>query len=959
MKKVLKVVGGILLALLLLLLILPFAFKGKIKDLAMQEANKQLKADVYMEDFSLSFFKNFPHASVTIENFGVVGRDEFQGDTLANVGDLTVVVNIASLFGDSYEINKVSLSDASVNAKVLENGKANWDIVASSDSTAEEPADTSASSPFNLSLNRLTVDNLNVRFCDMQSGMNALVDDLDLTLSGSFSQNDSMGVASLANINDMALKIANVSYADSSMHTSLDHFDFTFEGSFSEALAKLKTQLGMENLSFSMNKIPYLVNAKVTADIDVDADLNNNKFTFSENNIALNAIQANFDGYVQLIDSVTTDLDIRLNTPSIDFKQILSLIPAIYAKDFKDIKTDGKVSLQAAAKGRMQGETLPSFDVKLDVADAMFKYPSLPSSVDNINIQVAATNPGGVADLTVVDISKFNFVMAGNPFGMHLLLKRPVSDPDFDFGMKGTIDFQKLKEVVPLDSMELSGVLNTDITAKGLLSYVEQEAYDKFEVKGLLNLENMVIKTNSLPYDVNVSTANLDFSTKYVDLTSMKVQLGKNDLSAKGKLENFIPYVMKDEVLKGSLTVNSNFFNLNDFATESGEEANVQAEDSVAMTVVEIPANIDFAMNVDFKKLIYDKFELSDAEGRVTVKDQVLNISKLTTKMMGGSLNVTGSYDVRDVKKPIVDMDFGINNMTISEVFTKVETAKQFAPALSQALGNFSMNLKMNTALGEDMMPIFNSITGGGTFDTKEVQVMGVKALDKVAEKLNIKELSNPKLKNLLVKFAIKDGSIITEPFSTSTNGIKMDVSGSSKLDQTMDYTAAIAIPAAASKLPGKLNVASVANVKIGGTFTDPKISLDLTDVKEQVKEEITKVVDKAAQKALEEAKATQKKMLATAQTQADKIRSEAKSAGDKLVEDAEAQSAKMVKAAKNPIEKAAKKKAGESLVKEARKQADKLNADADKKANEIVANAQKSSDKIVKDAEAKANASK
>ena len=469
----------------------------------------------------------------------------------------------------------------------------------------------------------------------------------------------------------------------------------------------------------------------------------------------------------------------------------------------------------------------------------------------------------------------------------------------------------------------------------------------------------MVIKTNSLPYDVNVSTANLDFSTKYVDLTSMSVQLGKNDLSAKGKLENFIPYVMKDEVLKGSLTVNSNFFNLNDFATESGEEANVQAEDSVAMTVVEIPANIDFAMNVDFKKLIYDKFELSDAEGRVTVKDQVLNISKLTTKMMGGSLNVTGSYDVRDVKKPIVDMDFGINNMTISEVFTKVETAKQFAPALSQALGNFSMNLKMNTALGEDMMPIFNSITGGGTFDTKEVQVMGVKALDKVAEKLNIKELSNPKLKNLLVKFAIKDGSIITEPFSTSTNGIKMDVSGSSKLDQTMDYTAAIAIPAAASKLPGKLNVASVANVKIGGTFTDPKISLDLTDVKEQVKEEITKVVDKAAQKALEEAKATQKKMLATAQTQADKIRSEAKSAGDKLVEDAEAQSAKMVKAAKNPIEKAAKKKAGESLVKEARKQADKLNADADKKANEIVANAQKSSDKIVKDAEAKANASK
>lgn len=948
MKKVFKVVGGILLAVLLLLSILPLAFKGPLKDVALQTASKYLKADVFMEDFSLSFFKSFPHAAVTVENFGIVGRDDFQGDTLANVGNLTAVVNVVSLFGDSYEINEVSLSDASVFAKVLENGSANWDIVAS-DSTEEEVEDTTASSPLNLSLNKLGISHLNVIYDDKNAGMKAGVKDLNLQLSGSFTQNDSLGVAALANINDLGLKIANIQYADSSMGASLDNFDFAFSGSFSEALADLKTKLGLENLSFAMGKIPYLNKAKLAADIELEADLQNNKFTFKENQIALNAIQANFDGFVHLVDSTTTDLDIRLNTPSIDFKQILSLIPAIYAKDFQDIKTDGKVVLQAEAKGRMQGETLPAFDVKLDVADAMFKYPSLPSSVNNINIKVAANNPGGVADLTVVEIPSFNFVMAGNPFGMHLLLKHPVSDPDFDFGMKGIIDFQKLKEVVPLDSIELSGVLNTDITAKGLLSYVEQEAFDKFNVNGLLNLENMVVKTNSLPYDVNINNAKMNFSTAYVDLSSMEVKLGKNDISAKGKLENFIPYVMKGDVLKGNLSVNSNYFNLNDFVTETAAEPNVETADTTAMTVVEIPANIDFAMNVDFKKLIYDNFELADAEGRVTVKNQVLDISKLTTKMMGGSLDVTGSYDVRNPKKPIVDMDFNLNNMMISEVFTKVETAKQFAPALSQALGNFSMKMKMNTSLGEDMMPLLNSISAGGTFDTKEVQVMGIKALDKVADKLKLSELNNPKLKDLLVKFVIKDGSIITEPFSTSTNGIKMDVSGSSKLDQTMDYTATISIPGLSSKLP------QTANVKIGGTFSDPKISLDMTAAKEQVKEEISKVVDKVATKALEEAKANQKKIIAAAQNQADKIRSEAKSAGDKIVAEAEEQAEKMTKSAKNPIEKAAKKKAGEALVKEAKKQADKLNADADKRANDIVDNAQKQSDKMVESAAAKA----
>lgn len=948
MKKSFKVVGGILLAVLLLLTVLPFALKGPIKDVAMQVASKYLKADIFMEDFSLSFFKNFPHASVTVENFGVVGRDEFQGDTLANVGDLTAVVNIASLFGESYEINGVSLSDASIHAIVLENGTANWDIVAA-DSTDKAAEDTSASSPFSLSLNKLEVNHLNIVFNDMQSGMKASVKDLELALSGRFGQSDSMDVASLANIDGMTLKIAGACYSDSTMGASLNNFDFDFSGSFSEALAQLKTKFAMENLSFAMGKIPYLSNANVSADMDLEADLQNNKFTFKENNVALNAIQANFDGSVQLVDSATTDIDIRLNTPSIDFKQILSLIPAIYAKDFKEIKTDGKVTLQAVAKGRMQGDTLPSFDVKLDVADAMFKYPSLPSSVNGINIQIAANNPGGAADLTVVNIPSLSFVMAGNPFGMHLLLKHPISDPDFDFGMKGTIDFQKLKEVVPLDSIELSGILNSDITAKGLLSYVEQEAYDKFNVNGLLNLENMVVKTNALPYNVNINNAKMNFSTACVDLASMDVQIGKNDLSANGKLENFIPYVMKGEVLRGNLAVKSNFFNLNDFASETPAETNVETADTAAMTVIEIPANIDFSMNVDFKKLIYDAFELRDAEGSVTVKDQVLDISKLATKIMGGSLGVTGKYDVRNPKKPLVDMSFDVNNMVISEVFTKVETAKQFAPALSQALGNFSMKMKMNTALGENMMPLLNSISSDGTFDTKEVQVVGIKALDKLAEKLNLQELNNPKLKNLFLKFAIKDGSIVTEPFTASSNGIKMEVSGSSKLDQTLNYTATINLPGASAKLP------QTANVIIGGTFTDPKISLDLSAAKEQVKAEITKAVDKVATKALEEAKATQQKMIANAQKQGEKLRTEAKAAGDRIVEEAEAKAEKMTKSAKTPIEKAAKKKAGEALVKEAKKQADKLNAEADKKANDLVDNAKKQSDKIVESAAAKA----
>jgi hypothetical protein len=94
--------------------------------------------------------------------------------------------------------------------------------------------------------------------------------------------------------------------------------------------------------------------------------------------------------------------------------------------------------------------------------------------------------------------------------------------------------------------MDLKGILKANLEALGRLSYIEKEEYDKLSVDGNLNLTDFIYKSADLPYDVKIALANLDFSNKFVDLTT-QVVLGKNDIEAKGKLENFLPYIMKDE----------------------------------------------------------------------------------------------------------------------------------------------------------------------------------------------------------------------------------------------------------------------------------------------------------------------------------------------------------------------------------------------------------------------------
>ena len=130
MKKVLKITVGAIVALLVVLMVLPFAFKGKLEGIVKEEGNKLLNAQFDFAKLDISLIKNFPSASVSLKDFWLKGVNEFENDTLVYAGELTAAVNVMSLFSDSgYEISKVIVDDTKVKDIVLEDGKVNWDVM--------------------------------------------------------------------------------------------------------------------------------------------------------------------------------------------------------------------------------------------------------------------------------------------------------------------------------------------------------------------------------------------------------------------------------------------------------------------------------------------------------------------------------------------------------------------------------------------------------------------------------------------------------------------------------------------------------------------------------------------------------------------------------------------------------------------------------------------------------------
>ncbi len=791
MKRLIKITGITLAVVVLLLMVLPLAFKGKIETLVKSEGNKMLNAQFDFKSLNISLIRNFPQASVTLKDFWLKGVEEFENDTLVYAGELTAAVNVMSIFGDSgFEVSKVIVDDTRLKAIVLEDGKVNWDVMKPSDEVEEQPEEESEeSSSFSISLKKLSVDDLSIIYDDRQGGMYAEVRDFDATCSG-----------------DMT-----------SDNTTI----------------RLKAQTPA--VTFRMGGVPFLNKAKVGAKMDVDADLKNMKFTLRENSLSLNAIEAAIDGWVAM-QGEAIDMDLKLNTNEIGFKEILSLVPAIYAKDFAGLKTDGVATLNAYAKGKMEGENLPAFDVDLNVKNAMFRYPSLPAGVDGINIIAKVHNPGGTADATTVVVNPFNFTLAGNPFSMTANVKTPISDLNFNAAAKGKLDLGKIKDVYPLEDMDLNGVVNADMSVAGAMSMIDKGEYDRVQASGSINLSDMVFQMAGIP-DVNIEKSTFSFEPRYLQLSQTKIGIGENDITLDSRFENYLGYIFKGTTLKGTLNVSSQKMNLNDFMTEGDEESEAVEEETPveeqaeeAMGVIRVPENIDFRMQADFKQVLFGKMNITDVKGLLVVKDSKVDMQNLSLNAMGGGVVVNGSYATPAEKNPHLNAGFALNNIAFAKAYDELDMVRQLAPIFLNLKGDFSGNIKVDTDLDGEMSPVVKTLNGSGSLSTKDLCLSDVQFINIVADILKKPALKEARAKDLNVEFTINEGKVATKPFDIKLGDYVMNLSGTTGLDQTIDYKGKITIPASA----GFASKIGTVDMNIGGTFTSPKVSIDLESLAKQ-----------------------------------------------------------------------------------------------------------------------------
>ena len=140
MKKLLIVFGILIVLLIAAILIVPIVLKEPITKAVKEQANANLNATIDFKDVDISLLWSFPDLYVGVGELSITGKDEFEGRTLLYLKTLALDVDLMSAFNGSPVINQITLADGLAYVIVLENGKANYDIVPESEATETDLA---------------------------------------------------------------------------------------------------------------------------------------------------------------------------------------------------------------------------------------------------------------------------------------------------------------------------------------------------------------------------------------------------------------------------------------------------------------------------------------------------------------------------------------------------------------------------------------------------------------------------------------------------------------------------------------------------------------------------------------------------------------------------------------------------------------------------------------------------
>ncbi|MDQ3000625.1 MAG: AsmA family protein [Fibrobacterota bacterium] len=819
-----KVLKRIILAGIVLLLLLSlgayFAIKlafppAKIKEMVNKHGSAALNRDVSVQDVSI---RVFPNLKLSVTEINVANAKGFSADPCIKLRELALSINFLSLLRFSPVVNEIKLVDPEILYEVSKDGRNNLEGIGKTD-TVEAIKDSAKAleSPAAVALKSFVIENGRVRYRDLQTGRELILDKIN--------QNVSL---------DLDQRLEDV---------------------------KTRGKLEISEIKISDSASGFRKgNIKITVRHDIQLNLPAERIQVRSLELGFQDIRATVKGEATQFMTKSPVLDFTLSAPDIKLASVLKEVPASLSPDIPKLSAKGVAALEARIKGALDTGKIPDITAHFTIHDGGVSHKDLPAGIDNMNLELDLLGDS-------LRLGQFAFDMGGNPVSMNALVTslRAPAPMLKDFNIDALLDLGKivplLQKLAMLDKeLKADGIIQAKIKAAGLL---DPNAPQNLKANGIVELKNVTAQGKPLPRPVKLSGQVKIDNEKIAE--NLIVNIGESDLAVNGTVTNYLAMVMP-KVAKGQtkakIAVSSTFLNLDELMPV--DEVKKEGKEAPPMNAWPKLPNVDAEIDVKLARTQLMNLAMTDYTSKSTLSNGVLTTA-LKGSLYSGGFTSNLKADLRDTNDAKVALKLDVNKVEANDFISRLNDRlpgtnrlmKSLSRADSTIFGKFNLNLNVNTHGSPQV--VADNITGKIGFallDGKLMETGLVKglsdALSKVSKSLAFKEFTFSNFSTILEaangKLLVKDASIAESVVGAiiAAGSIGFDNTLALNLETHLPPKMSAAVASASGALTseiGKLSgIPALANASlvptdkagrailyfvVGGTLAKPSFSLD------------------------------------------------------------------------------------------------------------------------------------
>ena len=450
---------------------------------------------------------------------------------------------------------------------------------------------------------------------------------------------------------------------------------------------------------------------EVLADAKVDDLLDDPLITFhTKSTVDLDALAKTFplQESVTITGKLDADMGMKCRLSALKKQDIgrMKLGGKLELKDFelKDTAKDFDFLGNATFRFR-DNETLQA---QMDVRKLVLRSRFLSSDIERLVANVSSTNPQDTNRIVSLqcdmEVSKLRASMGDSIklYSARAKAQAALGPQEVDV-TKPAIDFS-----LRADSLFFSAAgTRMAMNVAGIKMKADKLNDSLWMPKGIVGFNRLRFRTPEFGLPIRMSKTAVTVDGPKITLKNASVRIGRSNMTATGDMMGVYRTMTKGEKLTAHLSLTSDLIDCNQLINSLSfpEDTTEVLTDSVPseMKLFVIPRNIDFELQTDLKKVIFEKMLFENVHGAVDIKNQAIHLEDLSMRALDADMKAVMVYKAGSPRGGYAGFDFKIRNINIAKLVDFVPALDTIVPMLRSFKGRVMFDVAADARLDSAM----------------------------------------------------------------------------------------------------------------------------------------------------------------------------------------------------------------------------------------------------------------